>query len=291
MTTLWNEFYCDLHTHTTCSDGVLKPAELVQAAKNQKLRCVAITDHDTVAGVKEAKQAGEQIGVEVIPGIEISVIFEPGTMHILGYFVDPDSSALQTLIHEVQQARNERNLSVIKQLNLLGMDISFEEVLKEAGGGQMGRPHFAKVLIQKGLVKDRDQAFRQLLGKGAPAYVNKRKITPAQAMGVIKESGGLAVLAHPIQLGIKPNSEEFRNLISQLKQDGLSGIEAYSSCHTQKQAKLFKKIAIEMELLVTGGSDFHGTNYGAELGNMGDGFCITDDVVSRMKEVLKKQTV
>jgi len=140
---------CDLHLHTTCSDGTLSPSELVRLAKKSSLACIALTDHDTLSGISEAQVEGQRLGVEVISGVEISAKFEPGTLHILGYFVDRDSIRLKKGLEEVQNARRQRNPEIIEKLRAAGVDITLEEVERESGGGQVGRPHFARVLIKK----------------------------------------------------------------------------------------------------------------------------------------------
>jgi predicted metal-dependent phosphoesterase TrpH len=194
--------YVDLHLHTTASDGVMTPSEIVRYAKSKGLQAIAITDHDTIEGLEEGLLEGEKIGFEVVPGVEISAEHSPGSMHLLGYFLDIHHPLLKGKLDYLQKARAERNPKIIENLNRLGVRISYEEVVKASGGGQVGRPHFAQVLIEKGYVRSFQEAFDRFLKKGAPAYVDKVRFKPEQAISFIKESGGVAVLAHPKTLGM-----------------------------------------------------------------------------------------
>lgn len=276
---------CDLHMHTVHSDGTLTPTALVELAKKQGLSCVALTDHDTLSGVQEAQNAGSRVGVEVIAGVEISAICEPGTMHILGYFIDPKSKQLQEKLEEIQEARRQRNPMIIEKLRALGIEITLEEVERESGGDQVGRPHFAKVLVQKGRVKNFEEAFDQYLAKGCPAYVDKRKFTSRDSIRMIEEAGGIASLAHPKTLNL--DSKEFEQKLDELKSEGLKGLEVYSSCQNREESARFKKTADRLGLFATGGSDFHGANRPqVQLGWMGDGASISYDMIDRMKKLL-----
>lgn len=276
---------CDLHMHTIHSDGTLTPTALVKLAKKQGLSCIALTDHDTLSGVQEAQNAGSCVGVEVIAGVEISAICEPGTMHILGYFIDPKSRQLQEKLEEIQEARRQRNPMIIEKLRALGIEITLEEVERESGGDQIGRPHFAKVLVQKGHVQNFEEAFDRYLAKGCPAYVDKRKFTSRDSIQMIEEAGGIASLAHPKTL--KLDLKEFEQKLDELKSEGLKGLEVYSSCQNKDEATQFKKTADRLGLFVTGGSDFHGANRPqVPLGWMGDGASIPYDMIDRMKKLL-----
>lgn len=275
----------DFHSHTVHSDGTLTPADLVALAKKRGLKALALTDHDTTSGLDEALAAGESGGVEIIPGIEISVVYEPGTMHILGYFIDHRSTRLQELLKGIQRDRADRNPQIIKKLRSLGVEITLEEVVKESGGGQVGRPHFAGALIKKGYAKNIEDAFKKYLSKGAPAYVNKRRVLPEEGIRMIREAGGLAVLAHPKLL--RAEAGEFDGILDGLVASGLEGLEVYSSCQNQEEAERFKAAAATRNILATGGSDFHGTNKAdVELGHMGNWASMTYETVSRMKAAL-----
>ncbi|MBI1977779.1 MAG: PHP domain-containing protein [Candidatus Omnitrophica bacterium] len=278
---------CDLHMHTLCSDGTLTPTELVQLAKKTGLACIALTDHDTLSGIEEAQAEGNRIGVEVIAGVEISVKFDPGTMHILGYFIDRNSKKLQGGLEEIQEARRKRNPMIVEKLRALGMNLSLEEVERESGGDQVGRPHFARVLAQKGYVKNFEEAFDKYLTKGAPAYVDKRKLSSREAIEMIEEAGGIASLAHPKQLALDSNPKLFEGTIERLREEGLKGLEVYSSCQSRGEAARYRKTAERLGLFVTGGSDFHGDNRPqTPLGWMGDGAAIPYETVDQMKKLL-----
>ena len=281
---------CDLHMHTVHSDGTLTPTELVELAKRQGLSCIALTDHDTLNGVEEAQSAGSRLGVEVIAGVEISAICEPGTMHILGYFIDPKSKQLQEKLEEIQEARRQRNPMIIEKLCASGLDITLEEVEQESGGDQVGRPHFARALVRKGYVKNFQEAFDKYLAKGAVAYVDKRKFTSRDSIEMITEAGGVASLAHPKTLKLSGNV--FEQKLDELKSEGLKGLEVYSSCQNKEESAGFKKTADRLGLFVTGGSDFHGANRPhVQLGWMGDGVSIPYETIDGMKKLLLDRKV
>lgn len=283
---------CDLHMHTLHSDGTLTPKELVQLAKQKGLACIALTDHDTLNGIEEAQAEGNRIGVEVIAGVEISVKFEPGTMHILGYFIDQNSKKLKEGLVSIQEARRARNPKIIEKLRTVGIDISLEEVERESGGDQVGRPHFARVLVEKGYVKDFEEAFDKYLTKGAPAYVDKRKLTSREAIAMIEGAGGIASLAHPKQLKLDLVPKKLEETIGELRAEGLRGLEVYSSCQSKEEAACYRKIAERLGLFITGGSDFHGANRPqAPLGWMGDGAKIGYETIDQMKKWLLGQKI
>jgi predicted metal-dependent phosphoesterase TrpH len=249
--------YVDLHLHTTASDGVLTPSELVRYAKAKGLQAIAITDHDTIEGCGEGLLEGEKIGFEVIPGIEISAEHSPGSMHILGFLLDIRHPLLNERLEYLQKARAERNPKIVEKLNRLGVDITFEEVLKASGGGQVGRPHFANVLLEKKYVRSFQEAFDRFLKKGAPAYVDKFRFTSKEALHFINEAKGVAVLAHPNTLGVNGYSE-LEKLIVKLVGEGLKGIEVYYPEHSPGEVGQFKTLADRYGLLSTGGTDYHG---------------------------------
>jgi len=249
--------YVDLHLHTTASDGVLRPSEIVRYAKAKELQAIAITDHDTIEGLKEGLSEGERIGFEVIPGIEISAEHSPGSMHILGYFFDIHYPLLNERLGYLQKARAERNPKIVEKLNRLGINITFEEVVKASGGGQIGRPHVANVLIEKAYVKSFQEAFDRFLKKGAPAYVDKFRFTSKEALHFINKSKGVGVLAHPNTLGMNGYSD-LEKLILKLVGEGLKGIEVYYPEHTTAEVAQYKTLAERYGLLKTGGTDYHG---------------------------------
>ena len=261
----------DLHAHTTASDGTLTPAELVNLAHESGLVALAITDHDTVGGVEEACRAGERMGIEVVTGVEISAEFSPEEMHVLGYFVDPESADLQETITWVQRSRRERNPAIAARLNELGIPLTMEEVAEYANGGLIGRPHFAQALIARGVVESTQEAFDRFLKPGAPAYVAKVKLEPALAIEGIHKAGGVAVLAHPRQLEMK-NDEELFKLVGSLKDSGLDGVECYYSNLPRGVTATYMDMARKFDLAITGGSDFHGaTKPYIHLGEVSEG--------------------
>lgn len=278
---------CDFHTHTVHSDGTVTPKELVSLARERELSCIALTDHDTLSGVEEAQAQGRRIGVEVIAGVEISVKCDFGTMHILGYFVDRNSKVLQEGLQSVQDARAKRNPKIIEQLNAAGIRISMEEVRAASGGGQIGRPHFARVLLEKKYVKSMQEAFDKYLGKGKPGYVDKRTLSSREAIQLIEASGGIAVLAHPKMLKLDDQPAEFNRTLETLQSEGLKGLEVYSSCQSAAESTRYRKTAQRLGLIMTGGSDFHGDNRpSAPLGWMGDGVSIPYETVDQMKKMI-----
>lgn len=248
----------DLHTHSTVSDGTLTPKALIQYAKEKRLKAVALTDHDNIDGNEQAMEEGRRVGIEVIPGVEISGEWPHGTLHILGYYITKKTKS-QNHLSQLQRVREQRNLKIIEKLKQSGIPITFEEVLDEAGGTQIGRPHIAQVLVKKGVVKGLDQAFHRFLKKGGPAYVNKFRPTPEQAMEWILEAEGVPVLAHPFTLYIK-KSKDLEIIMTKWKGFGLKGIEVYYPEHTPSQEQMYQNLAQRLELVITGGSDFHGLN-------------------------------
>jgi 3',5'-nucleoside bisphosphate phosphatase len=282
----------DLHLHTTASDGVLSPSEMVRYAKSKGLQAIAITDHDTIGGLREAMAEGEKIGFEIIPGIEISAEHSPGSMHLLGYFLDIENDLLVEKLRELQRARAERNPKIIEKLNGLGVRITYEEVVKASGGGQVGRPHFAEVLLEKGYVRSFQEAFERFLRKGAPAYVDKFRFHPAEALRFIQDAGGVAVLAHPNTLDLN-GPAKLDGLLLGLVRDGLRGIEAYYPEHSVLQVVQYKALAERFGLVVTGGTDYHGIE-GSELeigvgrGEMKLSYSILEDLKKTREAVLRK---
>ena len=251
--------FIDLHTHSTASDGSLTPAEVIQYAKTKDLAAIALTDHDCVDGIETALAEGQRHGIEVIPVLEISAEFDRGTMHILGFFVDWKKAFLRTRLEALQEARRQRNPKITQKLQERGLSITYEEVVAASGGGQVGRPHFAKVLVQKGYVASMEEAFEKYLKKGAPGYVEKFRYSPGEAIEMIHQASGVAVLAHPFTLGLKSNEME-ENLMADLTQTGLDGVEVYYSTNTPQDTTHYLKLCETFGLLPTGGSDFHGAH-------------------------------
>jgi len=252
--------FIDLHCHSTASDGTLSPTEVVALATRNGLSALALTDHDTIAGLGEAADAAGNAGIDFLPGIEISCdVPRPATMHLLGYGVDPHSPILHDLTRRLIEARDDRNPRIIRKLNELGVAITMEEVEAEAGGDVVGRPHMAAILHRKGYVSSIKQAFDKYLGQGAAAYFDKERLTPTQAIEMVRRSGGLPVLAHPVQLRTE-NDAQLDRILKDLVDHGLVGVEVIHSDHDAALVQKYSTLADRYGLLKTGGSDFHGTN-------------------------------
>ncbi len=240
----------ELHCHTTASDGVLTPCQLLELAYENGLNTLAITDHDTVEGLKSAKERARSLGIELIPGVELSC-YQECEIHVLGYFVDPDNSQLLATLSAMKKARRERIEKILSLLAEAGIKISWEQVEVHSQGGVLGRPHVARALVESGVVADIGEAFSAFLGEGKRAYVPHRLLTPREASSLIKRSGGIAVLAHP---GLCGNDA----LIEKLLCEGyFDGIEVYHPAHTSKMTSKFRRLSKRLDLLLTGGSDFH----------------------------------
>jgi len=245
----------DLHTHSSISDGNLSPLELVALAASKGLTALALTDHDTLAGLHLALRSAESCTLRIIPGVEISAEYEPGMLHVLGYFPSYPQG-LESALEQVQRARRERIPRIITRLNNIGMPITEAEVLQGARGAMAGRPHIARILVKKGYVKTYDEAFDGYLGTGKAAYVPKVKLTWEKTIHLIREHGGLPVLAHPYTLGLERG--DLLSFTARLCAAGLAGIEVHYPEHTPDQISLYSDIASELNLVITGGSDFHG---------------------------------
>lgn len=247
----------DLHTHSSASDGDLNPSQLVELAASKGLIAISLTDHDTLTGIPMALESGSRHAVDVIIGIEISAEYEPGMLHILGYFpVFPDG--MEVDLERVQEARRERIPRIVRKLNDLGVMLTEEDIIELADEAQIGRPHIAKVLLNKGYVSSFDEAFDEYLGKGKKAYVPKEKMTCEKAIGLIRNYRGLPVLAHPYTLHLE--DADLKSFIKELRQWGLVGIEVYYPDHTPDDTTRYLHMAQEFGLLITGGTDFHGAH-------------------------------
>lgn len=272
----------DLHTHSTASDGSMSPTELVRHAKEKGLAAIALTDHDTVDGVKEALVEGARIGLEVIPGIEISVDYKP-EMHILGYFLNVEEyTKIRRELGIIKQGREERNKKIILKLNSLGVNITEAEVKNYALGEITGRPHIARVLVSKGYVKTINDAFDKYLSKDGLAYFKRFELPPSEGIKAIVNAGGVPVIAHPVFLG--KNYDEMDKLLKELKEYGLAGIEAIYSENSKEDTGNLLRLAIKHKLLVTGGSDFHGTyKNGLEIGSGRGNLKVQYELLEKLK--------
>lgn len=254
----------DLHIHSTASDGTFTPAQILAMAEESKIAAIAITDHDTIDGTKEALACGIPPSVKFLTGVEISTAPPPacplsGSLHILGYAIQLDDPVLNLTLNRLQDARKNRNPKIIKRLNNLGVDITLEQVQKEAGeDGQLGRPHIARVMVKRGFAESIDDAFGRYLGTGKSAYVNKYRVECDKAIKIIIEAGGVPVLAHPVLVQME-EGHSLEELVALLTSMGLRGIEVYYPEHTPEAIDFYTRIAKRYSLLMTGGSDFHGS--------------------------------
>ncbi len=250
--------YVDLHIHTTASDGSFSSAAVVTMAKEAGYAAIAVTDHDNTGGLPEAIAAGARLGVEVVPGIELSTAYAGGEVHILGYFIDPTADSLSDLLETALLHREERNTRICAVLRAAGIDVTMEELRAKFPGAVLGRPHIGQVMAQKGYVSDVKQAFREYLGKGARCYVPKVNMPMEQAVSRILRAGGLPVLAHPYQYEL--GDAGLRTLIEAAIGYGIVGMECVYSKYDAAQSAVLLALAAEYGLCPTGGSDFHGAS-------------------------------
>ncbi|MBA5876249.1 MAG: PHP domain-containing protein [Nitrospira sp. CR1.2] len=246
----------DLHLHTTHSDGSFSTREVMDFAKQAGVAALAITDHDIVDGVPEATAIGKELGIEVVPGVEISSRLGDSELHILGYFLDWTDPLLAERLKTLRDSRHLRNPRIVQRLNELGISITYDEVRALAGTESVGRPHIARLLMEKKLVTSAKEAFDRYLANGRPAFVDRDLPEPAEAVRWIREAGGVPVLAHPTW--VRTSADGLRALVRELKAVGLGGIEVHYSTHTPSQTTEYLDLAKHCDLLVTGGSDFHG---------------------------------
>lgn len=258
--------YADLHLHTTCSDGILTPAELVTQAIAKGFSAISITDHDTTSGLDEAFETAATTGLEVIPGLELSTLEGEREIHLLGYYPDRHNRDLQLMLEKIIGARKNRALYMIQKLNDLGCDLSLDRVKEIADSQFIGRPHIARAMLEKGYIKEASEAFSEAyIGRGGRAYVERFKLTPAEGIKLLQQAGAITVLAHP---GFLSKGEPVTEAeITALIQAGLRGIEVFYSRHSVAQTAAYYEIATRRNLLITGGSDCHGQQ--GETNNLG----------------------
>jgi len=290
----------DLHIHSTASDGSLSPLEILNMAQNLNLRAISITDHDTINGTKEALAIGIPPSVNFLTGVEISAVPPPpfsfpGSFHILGYAINIDDFVLNQTLVTLQEARKNRNPRIIKLLNRIGFELTLNEIQKDAGECQLGRPHIAKQMVKKGFVQSVAEAFDNYLAKGQPAYVDKYRIDCDRAIEIILNAGGIPVLAHPVLLKIK-NDDVLETLVTRLKEMGLKGIEAYYPDHTPDLIARYTEIANRNGLLITGGTDFHGSikpeiKMGSGRGNFSVPYELYENIVKSQKIFHKEHEI
>jgi len=275
----------DLHMHSVNSDGFFEPEFLVRWAKHLKLRAISLTDHDTMRGVRRAMDEGKRLGVEVIPGCEISVAYSGGTFHLLAYGVPPEHAEFTNRLDEIANNRHKRNKKIVASLAEHGMPVTYEEIREEAGEGVVGRPHIARVLIKRGYVSDNKEAFDKWLGEGRPCYFEKETFGPREAIEHVRRCGGVPVMAHPFWLN-RLSLSDLESYLAELKGFGLMGVECVYSDHAPDFRAQSAEIATRLGLIVTGGADFHGgaTKPEVTLGHgAGGGFKVPGDLLDGLK--------
>ncbi len=267
-------YQSDLHTHSTASDGLLTPSELVEQAVSLGLSTLALTDHDTVSGVEEAWATARRAGIAFIPGVELSTNYPEGECHILGYFLDYHSPALAEALHQFRESRLLRGQRMVNRLSALGLRVTWEQVVRLAQGGIVTRAHVAQALLDAGLIASRQEAFDRYIGLGGPAYVSRFKLSPEDAVRLIRQFHGVPVLAHPTYAA--PERDWAADLtalipwpfLERLKEAGLLGIEAHYGDYSEDLVSRLTSLAEHYGLIVTGGSDFHGHDHGPVLGHI-----------------------
>jgi len=272
----------DLHLHSTASDGRLIPAELVRSAAEMGLNVIALTDHDSVEGVASALAAAKNFpSLEVIPGVELSTDVPQGEVHILGYFIDLDNLELMEALDRFRNSRRIRARKMIAKLNSLGVAVDEERVQELAGDGAVGRPHIAQVMLERGYVSSLREAFGRYIGRKSCAYVEREKMTPAEAVGLVVRGGGLPVLAHPANL------DHLEELIPELQKAGLVGLEVYYGGYTSTVVRHLASLGRKYGLIATGGSDYHGLEGGG--GTQLGGVDIPPDCVERLLALARRR--
>jgi 3',5'-nucleoside bisphosphate phosphatase len=244
----------DLHTHSTASDGIYSPTELLHRAKEIGIRILALTDHDSTDGLEEAAKVAAQLDIDFIPGIEINTDVQGGEVHVLGYFPEYHRPAFQAVLKVLRDARERRGQRMVELLNEQGINIQWERV-REIAQGAVGRPHVAKALLEAGYVQTIGEAFDKYIGKGCYAYVPRYRLTPEDAVRLIASANGLPVIAHPADL---PGIDELRDWLPGLCEAGMVGLETYYGPYTTEQEQVLRALTDEYHLIPTGGTDFHG---------------------------------
>lgn len=264
----------DLHTHSLVSDGSETPTEVIRRAARAGLTAVALTDHDILSGLAEAGEAADRHGIELVPGVELSLDWSGmvpeanglGGMHLIVLWVENEAGPLQDRLADLRMGRDDRNHTILERLAQLGLDIHIDDVAARAGGGSVGRPHIAGVMVDRGYVPDIATAFDQYLAQGRPAYVGRRRLVPVEAIALARQAGGVPILAHPFTLGFDDDTRLVETL-ERLAEAGLIGVETHHSGTEPERRRLLRKLATRLDLAPSGGSDFHGTyKPGIEVG-------------------------
>ncbi|HEY8292651.1 MAG TPA: PHP domain-containing protein [Thermomicrobiales bacterium] len=254
-----SSFPIELHCHSTASDGTYPPARVVAMAAARGVRALALTDHDTTAGIAEAADAAITFGMTLIPGVELTCSVAKGEVHLLGYFVAVGNEAFQERLARLRSGRNARGQAIVKKLNGLGIPVRWERVKAIAGEGAVGRPHVGRALIEVGAASDINNAFDRYLGRGRPAHVERQQFSPVEAVQLVRTAGGVPVLAHPLSV------TDLTATLAEMIPAGLLGIEAYYGAYSPEERDALAKIATRHDLLTTVGNDFHGDVHGGAL--------------------------
>lgn len=266
----------DLHTHSTASDGVYSPGELVQRAADRNIKVLALTDHDTVDGLREAKKACDNAGIIFVPGTELNIEWPTGEFHLLGLGLKKISPDLQQILDELREGRESRNLAIIEKMKEAGYDASLEEIQQNNKTKCLGRPHFAAYMVEKKIVKTRQQAFDKYLGKHCPWYVDRVGADLDKAIAAIRNSGGVPVMAHPLSIYVSWG--KIRGVMEELKARGIAGLEAYHPGARISECQRLEELARDLGFFVTAGSDYHGEAVRTDrrIGHTCGGFKIED---------------
>lgn len=277
--------HIDLHMHSTASDGTVAPSQLPALAKKAGLTAIALTDHDTTAGHGACHRACKKAGVEFVPGVEFSCKrgAERGRLHMLGYFIDGGHAAIEAICAELNEARESRAPEMVAALQEIGVDVTLDEIRRVAAGAPIGRPHMASVLVTKGYAKSINDAFKKYLGLGAPAYRRKDTLDADRAIDAIHAAGGLAVLAHPIQLRYQ-DADHLESIVRALVDVGLDGLEIWHPDHSAANVRTYADLSERYALLKTGGSDFHGDRKDLTLNSQK----VSPAVLDTMKQALAR---
>ena len=276
----------DLHTHSTASDGTFSPTELMRAEAEAGLSAIAMTDHDTLDGLPEARAEAERLGIELVPGCELSLEYAGLPTHMLALFVESPAGAVAGELNRVQLARSQRNERMLEKLRTVGVHLRMEDVARLAGG-MVGRPHIAQAMLSAGVVKTFDEAFGRFLGNGGLAHIPKEKLTPREAIDAVHADGGLAILAHPCLLTLQ--ARHLEAILTDLKGLGLDGVEVYYTEHSERYTIEVARLADSLGLLKSGGSDFHGAvKPGVRLGRGRGGLYVPGKVLDEMKAALSR---
>lgn len=253
----------DLHTHSFCSDGLRTPSQAAEEAYQAGVQALSLTDHDTVEGIEELLPVGRRLGIDIVPGAELSAHVRDREVHILAYCLDWQDPQLLEHLGLLRRRRHDRGMAIVEKLNHLGISLTLEDVLNQANGGMVGRPHIAAAMVRRGVVSSKEEAFNRFLGDRCPAVVPKPYSSALDVIGLIHQVRGVAVLAHP---GIMPEA-----VIAQLVEYGLDGVEVYHPSHKPLQIEYYLKLAEHYGLLQSGGSDSHGEAEGPRIGDCGIG--------------------